>query len=237
MRSIERAAENAPLGKNTNAWEIAFSLAAQPLIASKENACWYGELASDAYQDKETGLHQNYFRDYSPSVGRYVQSDPLGIVAGLNTYAYVNGNPLSFTDPLGLDAISGYPMVNSYLNPPKPPDRCYPDDDCKNPVTINYDGVCRADDVLCGQAMKAAGIMGRYYPETKTYSLDCLIKFGIGVKATASVGTTVGLNRAAAAGIRGAATAAAVANNPVTMAASAAYAADAVFQQCECKGR
>ena len=30
------------------------------------------------YYDQETGLHYNYFRDYDPSTGRYIQSDPIG---------------------------------------------------------------------------------------------------------------------------------------------------------------
>ncbi len=53
------------------------------------------------YWDKETNLHHNYFRDYDPEIGRYVQSDPIGLLGGLNTYGYVEQNPLSFIDPTG----------------------------------------------------------------------------------------------------------------------------------------
>ena len=54
------------------------------------------------YLDSETGLYYNYFRDYDPSIGRYIESDPIGLSGGINTYAYVGGNPLIYSDFFGL---------------------------------------------------------------------------------------------------------------------------------------
>ncbi len=53
--------------------------------------------------DAASGLDQNYFRDYDMNAGRYVQSDPIGLGGGPNTYSYVLGDPLSVIDPLGLE--------------------------------------------------------------------------------------------------------------------------------------
>ena len=56
------------------------------------------------YYDAESGLHYNWNRYYDPKLGRYVTSDPIGIAGGLNTYSYVDNNPLRYVDPLGLSS-------------------------------------------------------------------------------------------------------------------------------------
>jgi RHS repeat-associated protein len=67
----------------------------------------YNQRFPGQVYDKETGLHYNYFRDYNPATGRYVQSDPIGLAGGMNTYGYVKANPLSGVDPRGLIKWSG----------------------------------------------------------------------------------------------------------------------------------
>jgi RHS repeat-associated protein len=49
----------------------------------------------------ESGLHQNWMRDYDPTTGRYLQADPLGLVDGASVYGYVKQNPMRFIDPRG----------------------------------------------------------------------------------------------------------------------------------------
>ena len=65
------------------------------------------------YYDSESGLHYNIFRTYNPEIGRYMQSDPIGLAGGFNTYNYVNKNPLDGVDLLGLDRWGDDPSLKT----------------------------------------------------------------------------------------------------------------------------
>jgi len=57
------------------------------------------------YFDKETGLHYNYFRDYHPGIGRYLEPDPIGLFASPILFGYCVNNPIRLIDPQGLVEI------------------------------------------------------------------------------------------------------------------------------------
>ena len=87
------------------------------------------------YADKETNLAYNFYRDFDANVGRYIQSDPIGLVGGINTYAYVNNRPLDRADFFGLAPTCGTGTIGARITPNmfflpccKEHDGCY--DDC-----------------------------------------------------------------------------------------------------------
>jgi len=85
------------------------------------------------YYDSETGLNYNYFRDYEPGTGRYVESDPISLYGGINTYGYVDQNPLGYRDSKGLAGAPPRPpnprprpFTPPSPEPPKPSDFPFP---------------------------------------------------------------------------------------------------------------
>jgi RHS repeat-associated protein len=75
------------------------------------------------YFDQETNLHYNYHRSYSATTGRYTQADPIGLDGGWNIFGYVDSDPLSDTDPLGLNRSRGNanrPSTPILRPPPRP---------------------------------------------------------------------------------------------------------------------
>jgi RHS repeat-associated protein len=86
--------------------------------------------------DSASGFNYNYFRDYDPSVGRYVQSDPIGLGGGISTYGYVGGNPMFGIDPLGLvepslelyvSGVIDRMPIRRWFGPAEPMERGKPD--------------------------------------------------------------------------------------------------------------
>ena len=104
-------------------------------------------------------MHYSYFRDYDPGIGRYVQSDPIGLEGGPNLYLYGLSNSVRFTDPLGLDVLPRQPES------PSAPPMCGVNFNRHNPIVVTF-----TDGVEGARISK---------PVTQTFSLDCLVTFGI----------------------------------------------------------
>ena len=82
--------------------------------------------------DAITGLHYNDQRDYDPTLGRYIQSDPIGLDGGINTYAYVGNRPTVLADPFGrIPNLGSLPAVFPDPGTLSPPSSTGPSlDDC-----------------------------------------------------------------------------------------------------------
>ena len=75
----------------------------------------------------ESGLHQNWMRDYDPTTGRYLQADPLGLVDGASVYGYVGQSPMRHVDPKGeqlAGVVGGWIAGDAAI--PDPTDAAWP---------------------------------------------------------------------------------------------------------------
>ena len=68
--------------------------------------------------DAETGLYYYRARYYDPQLARFVSEDPAGLAGGINRYTYVEGDPVNYTDPSGMQKCAWVPGAwwSSYLN-------------------------------------------------------------------------------------------------------------------------
>jgi RHS repeat-associated protein len=141
-------------------------------IASTRLAAENNHRFPGQYYDAETGLHQNYFRDYEASIGRYVQRDPIGLDGGINVYGYVGGGPVGLYDSKGLRPIP--PRSDSPSGSPRGPrfpgSSCGAEGDPNNfpnkgmSGTWSFEsachyhdncyGACGADKSICDRAFK-----------------------------------------------------------------------------------
>jgi len=102
----------------------------QSLGVFKYNLRYPGQL-----YDAHAMLNYNYFRDYDPAIGRYVESDPIGLDGGINSYAYAELDPLGYEDPFGL-AATQYCATDP--TPPKKEEKCKKPKRASRGATIVY---------------------------------------------------------------------------------------------------
>lgn len=104
---------------------------------------------SRGYADKETGRVYTYFRDNDPDIDRFLQSDPIGLRGGLNTYLFV-ADPLTETDLFGL---AGSRSTGGYRKPgQRQMADCGPEGEFEEHVVLNrpfgfpFDQCCDSHD-------------------------------------------------------------------------------------------
>jgi RHS repeat-associated protein len=83
--------------------------------------------------DSNTGLYHFRHRDYSPTLGRWLQQDPAGYVDGTNLYQAERSNPVTATDPQGLNEVDDWCGTRVRPLPPK----FSPTQEVANPAVVS----------------------------------------------------------------------------------------------------
>ena len=110
------------------------------------------------YADAESGYSQNWFRDYEPALGRYLQSDPIGLAGGINTFAYVGGNPINLVDVYGLvDNSSPWQVGWEWLTGTGPRTHNFSDNDPFTQILKQHDHIEELLEKLCDKTLPPAG--------------------------------------------------------------------------------
>ena len=118
--------------------------------------------------DQETGLHYNYFRDYDPSLGRYGESDPVGLRGGLNTYVYVSAASLRFSDKFGLSNDQECPCSRSKMSD----EQC-----CAHPNALSEFSDRSFGIVMCCLGRKVACVSAMGGPEPgRSIIAKCMVE-------------------------------------------------------------
>jgi RHS repeat-associated protein len=116
-------------------------------------------------------VHYNYFRDYDPAIGRYVESDPIGLRGGTNTFAYVDANPLAKIDPSGLMGHGAGP--SNYKVSPRT-GRCK---NCDDPVANFSLGAGGQIGMIAAMPAADSGVAFDTDGNVCAYSLICAASF------------------------------------------------------------
>ncbi|MBF0527423.1 MAG: hypothetical protein HQK56_20260, partial [Deltaproteobacteria bacterium] len=120
------------------------------------------------YFDVETGLCYNMARDYSPGLGRYIQSDPIGLgCSDVNLYVYVQNDPINLIDPDGLQAIP-LPLLPPLIPPEWPRTKIYPP-----PSTTNQDSIWEEQDGMCKIKTKKGSCTCKFRDAPKYLEAQC----------------------------------------------------------------
>ena len=169
------------------------------------------------YFDAESGLYYNYFRTYDPALGRYIQSDPIGLMGGLNTYGYALQNPNKYIDPLGLVSwnckslsmgVSAVAFGGGIIRY-KCTSECINGSKTIAEIEISYGGIdlgleagmveSRGNEITDGNSTPNTGVFnGGYYEASANYTVG----IGYGVSAVSfNRGQATGVNHGVTGGI------------------------------------